>query len=91
SHSLGMETPIDGLVSALRGMREREDTNYLLEKLNYAILIVLGEKDPYTEQEFKDVIPKRENIHVYILTCGDMGMLELPEGATKSRQDFLSR
>ncbi|WP_406628708.1 alpha/beta fold hydrolase [Ornithobacterium rhinotracheale] len=90
AQSWGMETPIDGLVSALRGMREREDTTYLLEKLNYPILIVLGEKDPSTEKEFKDLIPKRENIQVHILPCGHMGMLELPEASTKIIQDFLS-
>ncbi|MGV4484184.1 hypothetical protein ACQ1QY_11795 [Ornithobacterium rhinotracheale] len=30
AQSRGMETPIDGLVTALRGMRELEDTTYLM-------------------------------------------------------------
>ncbi|MCK0205461.1 hypothetical protein [Ornithobacterium rhinotracheale] len=88
AQSWGMETPIDGLVSALRGMREREDTTYLLEKLNYPILIVLGEKDPSTEKEFKDLIPKRR-IYMCIFSLVVIWVcLSYPKGLRKSFKIF---
>ena len=85
----GMETPLDGITSSLRGMREREDTTYLLEKINYPILIMLGEKDPATESDYINMIPERENIHVHVLPCGHLGSLEKPQESKKIIKDFL--
>ena len=85
----GMETPLDGITSSLRGMREREDTTYLLEKAEYPVLIVLGEKDKAVESDYIEIIPKKDNIHVHMLSCGHLGYLEKPEESKKIIEDFL--
>lgn len=85
----GMETPIEGIASSSRGMREREDTTYLLSTVPYPVLILLGEKDPAVENDYAERIPKRENIQVYTLPCGHMGSLEKPKESKEIIENFL--
>lgn len=87
----GMETPVSGIVAALKGMRERGDTTRDLVEFAKPILVILGEKDTTVEPVFAEMLPARENIHVHTLPCGHMGHLEKPHLSQKYISEFLVR
>lgn len=85
------ETPLNGVIASIHGMLNREETTYLLRRLNIPVLIVLGEKDNSIDVEmYKKHIPENENIQVKILDTGHMAYIEAPEESLKLIRNFLS-
>ena len=92
ARSWAYEMPLDGVTSALKGMRERADTTEVLEKADYPIQIILGEFDGAINlEEFKKVIPNKENIKLDVLPIGHMGHLEAPKESLEILKSFLKR
>lgn len=90
ARSWGMETPLEGIQAALRGMRERADTTAVLQNASYPIEIILGAYDPAVDATaFQKYIPAKENIQVDVLEVGHMGHLEAPAQSLSLIQAFL--
>lgn len=84
--------PLNGVTSALKGMRLREDTTKVLENADFPVQIVLGEFDDAIDlNKFQKVIPEKNNINVKILPVGHMGHLEAPEESLSILKSFLSQ
>lgn len=92
ARGIGYQTPLDGISSALRGMRERGNTTHVLEEANYPVEIILGEYDSAIDsRSFMGMLPQNSNIHVQLLPIGHMGHLEAPLECLGLIQDFLER
>lgn len=77
---MALETPLKGVKSAIRGMKARPDRTYVLDEFRGEIGIILGKFDrAIPPEEFKKVIPKKDNISVLELDTGHMAYLEAPK------------
>jgi 2-succinyl-6-hydroxy-2,4-cyclohexadiene-1-carboxylate synthase len=76
---LARETPLDGVVAALKGMRLRPDRGNVLENFQGEIGILVGNFDKAVNpEELVKSLPQRENIRVLKLNTGHMAHLEAP-------------
>lgn len=92
ARKLAMEMPLEGITAALKGMRERKDTQTVLEKADYPIEIILGKFDSAVDLEkFTSQIPQKSHIQLHILPVGHMGHLEAPVESLDLIQSFLNR
>ena len=89
---LARETPLKGVTAALKGMRLRSDRSFLLDQFKGEIGIIIGKHDKAVNpEEFKKVIPKKDNISVLELETGHMAHLEAPEETLAFIKDFTER
>ncbi len=77
---LARETSLQGVTAALKGMRLRKDRSFLLDDFNGEIGIILGKYDKAVNtDDFKKIIPKKDNVFVLELETGHMAHLEAME------------
>lgn len=75
--AIALETSIQGVEAALRGIRERPDRTAVLYDADFLILIINGTKDTTIDVElFETVIPQKENIIIQQLDCGHVAFME---------------
>ncbi len=85
-----METPLEGITAALRGMREREDTMSVIQKATYPFQVILGEFDSAVDAaSYAPTLPEKENLSISILPTGHMGHLEDPDVCLDLIANFL--
>ena len=90
--NIALETPIKGVQAALRGMRLRENKNYLLNEFEKPILIIVGLQDETVNpKEFLEIIPNKDNIQILQLNVGHMAYLEDYKATLKSLENFLTK
>jgi pimeloyl-ACP methyl ester carboxylesterase len=79
SHAL--ETPVQGIIAALAGMRDRPNREILLKFPPYPVHIIAGDKDPRIPYDESKALA-RISEHVYLHTIkgsGHMSYIEAPE------------
>lgn len=87
---IALETSIEGIEAALKGMRDRLDRTAIFYDLNYPILILNGIKDKTIDIElFKTIIPERENITVKNLNCAHVIFMEQKEEFSRLITEFI--
>jgi pimeloyl-ACP methyl ester carboxylesterase len=84
-----LETPLQGIVAALEGMKIRKDREVILHFAAYPILLILGKKDPVLNYE--ENISQIENTKVELVSFNDghMSHIENREELTKVLLRFL--
>jgi pimeloyl-ACP methyl ester carboxylesterase len=84
------EIPKEGIIAALKGMRERKDQTALLKSTKLPVLFILGLKDskaPLTR--LWEMISLPEISETLILRdCGHMGYIEAPEITFRAVRNF---
>ena len=86
-----LKTPLQGIVAALEGMKERNDREVILHFATYPILLILGKQDPVLNYE--ENITQIENTKVELVTFNDghMSHIENREELTKALLRFLKK
>ena len=86
-----LKTPLQGIVAALEGMKERKDREVILHFATYPILLILGKQDPVLNYE--ENITQIENTKVELVTFNDghMSHIENKEELTKVLLGFLKK
>jgi pimeloyl-ACP methyl ester carboxylesterase len=84
-----LETPLQGIIASLEGMKIRKDREVILHFAPYPIVLILGKKDgvlPYNE-----AIEQVENTEVKLVTLesGHMSHMENPKELLKAILEFL--
>ena len=84
-------TEPEGVVALLRGMKEREDSNELLQKSTLPQLFILGKKDGYIPVEAaEEFIAKNPQAEVvWLEESGHMGFIEQPQECAQALIDFV--
>lgn len=88
---IGMMTTEDGLVSALRAMKNRPERNHVLEDTELPVLLVAGEQDQIIPAEKTFTVTKPNIEKEVIKGAGHMSMFEQPEEIVKVIKDFLTK
>jgi len=90
---MSFQTPAQGVTAALAGMRDREDSLELLQKVNFPVFFVIGKQD--TRIPIEKILPQlRFPAHaeaVILDKTGHMGFVETPEKTFPAVGDFLKR
>lgn len=76
---ISQNTPLQGIVAALEGMKIRKDRSFLLGASQTSFLFILGEKDevlPYTEHQ---ALAFEYGVACEVIADGHMSHLEQPE------------
>lgn len=84
-----LETPLQGIIAALEGMKIRKDREVLLHFAPYPILLILGKEDsvlPYQEtvNQIKDT-----DVKLITLDAGHMTHVEVPDKVVAAIRDFI--
>ena len=87
------EIPKEGIIAALRGMRERKDQAALLKSTKLPVLFILGMKDPKAPlSRFWEMISLPAHGESLILRdCGHMGYIENPGVTLKAVKHFAAK
>ncbi|GAA4760119.1 MULTISPECIES: alpha/beta fold hydrolase [Flavobacterium] len=64
-----LKTPLQGIISALEGMKARKDREFILHQATFPILLILGKKDPVLNYE--DNISQIEGTSVELVNLPD--------------------
>lgn len=64
-----LKTSVQGIISALEGMKVRKDREFILHQANFPILLILGEKDPVLN--YNDNISQIDGTSVELITLPD--------------------
>lgn len=74
---IALKTPIEGVCTALKGMRERPDRSSILYDYKGGVYIIVGMNDETVNPElFLTLIPDLPNIHLYKFDGGHMAFIE---------------
>lgn len=77
---LARETPLDGVVAALKGMRLRPDRSFIWKEFQGEMGILVGEFDKaINPQEILEILPQNDQLTKLELPTGHMAHLEAPE------------
>ncbi|MCL9806001.1 alpha/beta hydrolase [Flavobacterium amniphilum] len=77
-----LKTPLQGIISALEGMKVRKDREFLLHQATFPILLILGKKDPVLN--YGDNISQSEATPVKLVTLPDGHMSHI-----ENREDLI--
>jgi len=90
---LAENTPDEGIIAALMGMKERPDRSHILENSPVPCLWILGKLDNYINYE--NIIKNSKNyknVEIFLLeNSGHMGFIEEPDEAEYKLKDFINR
>lgn len=86
-----LNTPLQGIVAALEGMKIRKDREVLLHFGPYPILLVLGEKDPVLN--FEESVGQAQGTKVQLVTFADghMSLIENRDELLVALADFCKK
>ena len=89
----GLKTPAEGIIAALRGMRDREDHRETLKKLDVPVYFIVGKKDSRIPAEV--ILPQLQlpkNSEALIMdNVGHMGFIEARERTFLAIEHFAER
>jgi pimeloyl-ACP methyl ester carboxylesterase len=85
--------PKEGIIAAIKGMRERKDQADMLRSTGLPVLFILGMKDPKAPvAKFWDMISLPAHSESLILRdCGHMGYIEYPDATLEALKHFAAR
>ncbi|MBP0902688.1 alpha/beta fold hydrolase [Mariniflexile gromovii] len=78
-----LQTPLQGIVAALEGMKIREDRQHVLQSSNFNKMMIISKKDPVLDYETLINQTKNNNVKVVEFPDGHMSHIE-------NESDFLS-
>jgi pimeloyl-ACP methyl ester carboxylesterase len=85
-------TPVSGIVAALKGMKQREDSRKLLENLNIPVLFIAGKQDSRIPME--KILPQialpRQSHALLLESVGHMGFVEAPDTCLHAIQSIIN-
>ncbi len=83
-----IKTPVQGIVSALEGMKIRKDREILLHTTDIPVLLILGKKDPV--MNYQDNLSQLDGTNVKLITYpdGHMAHIENRESLTTDLLQF---
>lgn len=86
-----LQTPLQGIVAALEGMKVRKDREVILHFANYPMLLIVGKKDPVLNYE--ETITQIENTKVELITFNDghMSHIENRDELTTVLVEFVKK
>lgn len=90
---IAKDTPKEGIVAALRGMKERPSRELVLKKASFPVLFIIGKQDALLAWEnliLLTTLPKR-SFHVILENAGHMGFYESQEKTFKAIKKFSRR
>lgn len=71
-----LQTPLQGIVASLEGMKSRKDREFLLHTTTYPKLLILGKKDPVLNYEDNLEQIKGTNVELVTFEDGHMSSIE---------------
>jgi pimeloyl-ACP methyl ester carboxylesterase len=85
-------TEAEGVVALLRGMKERKDSNELLQKATQPQLFILGKKDGYIPLERAEamVAAHPQAKVAWLENSGHLGYFEEPEACAQAIRNFMA-
>jgi len=90
---MSFQTPASGVIAALAGMRDREDSLKLLKKVEFPVFFVIGKQD--SRIPIENILPQLSipsHAEAIILDkTGHMGFVETPGKTFPAVGDFLKR
>lgn len=88
-----LKTPKQGIIAALRGMRERPDREILLQFCPYPVLFTIGKYDPALDSnDLLNQAQSGENTQYKLFNdIGHMGFIEAKEECFKSMRQFINK
>lgn len=89
TRSEALKTPLQGIIAALEGMRERKNRTFILQSEQFPVLLILGAKDAVLDFETNKNIVKPENLVVF--PDGHMSHIENKEALQKVVLQFLAK
>ncbi len=87
---IALETPKEGIVAALKGMKERPSRELVLKNAKHPVLFIIGKKDIILAWEnllLLAGLPKK-SVQVVLEHAGHMGFYEAPEETYKAVKKF---
>lgn len=87
---IAFKTPKEGIVAALKGMKERPSTELVLKNSNHPVLFIIGKKDVLLAWEnllLLTSLPSK-SYHIVLEHAGHMGFYEAPEETYQSISKF---
>ncbi|WLR57108.1 alpha/beta fold hydrolase [Mesobacillus subterraneus] len=88
---IGLNTNVEGLISALKAMKDRPGRIKVLEETDLPVLLIAGEQDQIIPPE-KTFTVSRQNIEEKVIkNAGHMSMYEQPGKLVKVMKDFLAK
>jgi pimeloyl-ACP methyl ester carboxylesterase len=90
---MSFQTSKQGVMAALSGMRDREDSLELLKKAGFPILFVVGKQDSRipVEKILPQIILPAQSEAIILDKTGHMGFVEAPGKTFSAVRDFLNR
>lgn len=82
-----LTTPLQGIVAALEGMKDRKDREVILHFAPYPVLLILGEQDPVLP--YSENIEQVEDTNVRLITYPDGHMSHI-ENREQLQKDLLA-
>jgi len=83
------QTPKQGVIAALSGMKIRKDYTFLLSQGTHNILVVLGKKDPVLPYDNTKLLANHKQVKLVTLTQGHMSWLENYEEMQNALINFI--
>jgi pimeloyl-ACP methyl ester carboxylesterase len=93
AHGIAKQTPKQGIIAALHGMRDRPNRHLILGFVRYPIMMVIGEHDnvlPSAQLLEQSEMIENKTI-LYLAHDGHFGFLESPRVSNKALRSFLHR
>ena len=88
---IAINTPPEGAIAALKGMKNRDDLSNLLEQTDKPVLWILGSKDNFIDPQIYKKLKLTDNVTVKILNnSGHQGYIEEKHESIRIFKDFIS-
>lgn len=90
AQKIAVTTPKDGIVAALRGMKERPSRELILKNASYPVLFIIGKADVILAWENLLLLTSlpRQSFNIVLEHAGHMGFYEAPEETVKAARKF---
>jgi pimeloyl-ACP methyl ester carboxylesterase len=90
---LALQTPKEGIVAAITGMKMRPNRELVLKKANYPVLFIIGKKDTLLAWENLLLLASLPNDSTQFVleTAGHMGFYEAPEECIHALKSFMEK
>ncbi|UOB19451.1 alpha/beta fold hydrolase [Abyssalbus ytuae] len=84
-----LKTPVQGIIAALEGMKNRNDREVLLHFSPYKKMMIIGKKDPVLD--YASLIEQTQNSDIEIIECpdGHMSHIENKKNVVPALKNFL--
>lgn len=84
-----LQTPVQGIIAALEGMKIRPNREFILENTKFKILLILGRKDPVLEYNTLINRSYSSNVEIAVFPDGHMSHIENIKELTYKIKHFI--